>query len=375
MLSSGTVEGGRRAGSWAPSGFISSVPIRRETEAMAEDAKAFITGVAGPEMSAEERAFVRDERPWGLILFRRNCREPAAVAALAAAFRDLVGRPDAPLLIDQEGGRVQRLAPPHWRRYPPARAFGALYAADREAGLSACFAGARLIAEDLAALGITIDCLPVLDVPEAGSHDVIGDRGYGETADLVAALGRAAADGLLAGGVLPVMKHAPGHGRSRADSHLALPVVDAPLEVLAAVDFAPFRALADLPFAMSAHVVYTALDPDRPATVSPRVIGEVIRGTIGFDGCLISDDVSMKALGDDVGASTRALFAAGCDIALHCNGDLAEMRAVAAAAPPLAGRSAERAGRGLAARRPPGRFDRDAALAAIDRLMPAGTLA
>ena len=331
---------------------------------------AFICGTAGPTLGAEERAFLRDADPWGFILFRRNCETPEQIRALTAALREAVGR-DAPVLIDQEGGRVQRLGPPQWPAYPTGRTYGDLFARSPRDGRRAAHLGARLIAADLAALGIDVDCLPVLDVPVEGAHDVIGHRAYGVTPDVVADLGRAAAHGLLEGGVLPVIKHIPGHGRAGADSHHDLPVVDTALAVLEQTDFPPFRAAAALPLAMTAHVVYTALDPDRPATTSKRVIDEVIRGFIGFDGCLMSDDVSMRALSGSIGERTAAAVAAGCDLALHCNGDLAEMREVAAAAPSLAGRAAQRAARALAARRPPLPFDEAAARAEFARLTEA----
>jgi len=338
---------------------------------MAVESKAFITGAAGLSLTADERAFLADERPWGLILFARNCAAADQIRDLGSRFRDAVGRADAPVLIDQEGGRVQRLKPPGWRRYPTGRAYGAVYARDPAAGRRAAFLGARLIAEDLAALGITVDCLPLADVPAPGGHDVIGDRAYAADPAVVADLARAAAAGLLAGGVLPVVKHVPGHGRAGADSHLALPVVDTDRATLEATDFAPFKALADLPLAMTAHVVYTALDAAAPATTSRRVVEEVIRGTIGFDGCLMGDDVSMQALSGDIGARTRALFAAGCDLALHCNGDFAEMRAVAAQTPVLAGEPARRAQAALDRLTPPEPFDRDAAVAIVEELVAA----
>jgi beta-N-acetylhexosaminidase len=335
---------------------------------MAVESKAFITGVAGLSLSADERAFLAAERPWGLILFARNCDTPNQIIDLGSQFRAAVGRADAPILIDQEGGRVQRLKPPGWRRYPTGRAYGEVYDADPAAGRHAAFLCARLIADDLAALGITVDCLPVADVPSPDGHDVIGDRAYSTDPAVVADLARAAAEGLLAGGVLPVVKHVPGHGRARADSHLALPVVETPRATLEAIDFAPFKALADLPLAMTAHVVYTALDSDAPATTSRRVIEEVIRGTIGFDGCLMGDDVSMRALTGTIGDRTRALFAAGCDLALHCNGEFSEMRAVADATPTLAGEAARRARAALARLAPPEPFDRDEAVAMVERL-------
>ncbi|HEY3888912.1 MAG TPA: beta-N-acetylhexosaminidase [Caulobacteraceae bacterium] len=306
---------------------------------------ACILGCAGPRLSDEERAFFRDARPWGFILFKRNIENPDQVRALTEALRASIDRPDAPILIDQEGGRVQRLGPPHWPVYPPGRAYGRLGPALRQ---EMARLGARLIANDLAAVGINVDCLPVLDVPSAGAHDVIGDRAYAATAEGVASLGRAACEGLLAGGVLPVIKHIPGHGRAGADSHKALPLIEAPLAELRAVDFAPFRALADMPMAMTAHLVYTAIDPTGPATTSPRVIGDVIRGAIGFQGLLMSDDISMKALSGDLAGLARATLAAGCDVVLHCNGEMAEMRAVVAGSGPLAGQSETRAAAALA---------------------------
>ena len=233
---------------------------------------AAIFGCAGPRLAAEEAAFFHDVRPWGFILFKRNVETPDQVRALTAALRETIGDAAAPVLIDQEGGRVQRLGPPNWSRYPPGRAYGQL--ADPLLRREIVRLGTRLIAHDLAALGINVDCAPVLDVPEPGAHDIIGDRAYGETAGEVALLGRAAAEGLIAGGVLPVVKHVPGHGRSRADSHETLPVVEATRDVLAARDFAPFKVNADLPMAMTAHVVYAALDRANPATTSRAVIGD-----------------------------------------------------------------------------------------------------
>ncbi|PPQ36375.1 beta-N-acetylhexosaminidase [Rhodoblastus acidophilus] len=297
--------------------------------------KAFIAGCAGPALSDEERAFFADARPWGLILFRRNVESPAQVAALTAAFRAVVGE-DAAVLVDQEGGRVQRLREPHWPSYPAAARLGALPDAERLIELSA-----RLMAADLLALGVDVDCLPVLDTPIEGAHDVIGDRAYARAPDEVARLGAAAARGLMRGGVMPVMKHIPGHGRACADSHLELPVVSAGRAELAR-DFAPFQANAGLPAAMTAHVVYEALDPTAPATQSPLVVQDIVRGNIGFDGLLMTDDLSMKALTGSFAERTRKCFAAGLDLALHCNGDLAEAREVAEAAPDLAGKALDR---------------------------------
>lgn len=331
--------------------------------------KAFISGCAGVALSADELAFCADERPWGLILFRRNCEGPQQIRDLVAAFRDAVGRSDAPVLIDQEGGRVQRLRPPHWPVYPAGRRYGDIFSRDAEKGRRAAWLGARLIAADLAALGINMDCLPLLDVPIEGAHDVIGDRAYGTDVDTVSILAREAVNGLMAGGVLPVGKHIPGHGRAHVDSHLALPVVQTPFEELDRIDFEPFRRLADLPLAMTAHVIYASLDPDRPATCSSEIIARIIRGAIGFDGCLMSDDVSMQALSGSISERVTSLFDAGCDLALHCNGAFDEMRAVADGSPVLAGPAARRADAALASLQAPDLLDEGAARAEFEELL------
>ena len=338
--------------------------------------RAFITGVSGPELNAAEREFIRAERPWGFILFRRNVETPAQVARLIGELRREAGEPDAPVLIDQEGGRVQRLRPPHWQDYPAGAVFGALYDIDPLAGLSAARLSARLIAADLADLGITVDCLPLADVPIPGADDVIGDRAYGNEPKKVAAIARAVTEGLQQGGVLPVLKHIPGHGRATADSHLALPTVDTSRAELERTDFAAFQPLADLPMAMTAHVVFSALDPAHPATTSATIIEQVIRGRIGFQGLLMSDDVSMNALSGSLAERTRASIAAGCDMVLHCAGELGEMRQVASEAPELTGKSLERAKRALASRKAPQPFDRGNAQAELDALVArAGTAA
>jgi beta-N-acetylhexosaminidase len=307
--------------------------------------RAFIAGCAGPALTEAEARFFAAAQPWGFILFRRNVENPGQVRALAAALREAVGR-DAPILVDQEGGRVQRLGPPHWQAYPAARRFGALH--DPLARREAVRLGARLMAQDLRAVGIDADCAPVADVPVQGAHDVIGDRAYAADVDEVSGMARACAEGLLAGGVLPVVKHIPGHGRALADSHHALPVVEAGRAALAESDFLAFRRLADMPAAMTAHVVYAAIDPTRPATISRRVVQEIIRGEIGFDGLLITDDLSMKALGGSFTQRTRRALAAGCDLVLHCHGVMAEMEEIAAAAPLLRGRAKARADAALA---------------------------
>jgi beta-N-acetylhexosaminidase len=331
--------------------------------------RAFITGVSGTELTAVEREFIRSERPWGFILFKRNIETPAQVAALVAELRAAAGSADAPVLIDQEGGRVQRLGPPHWPTYPPGAIFAGLYDTDSTLGLTAARLSARLIAADLADLGITVDCLPLADVPVAGADAVIGNRAYGTEPGKVAAIARAVTEGLEQGGVLPVLKHIPGHGRATADTHFKLPTVDTSRDELERTDFAAFKPLADLPMAMTAHVVFSAVDPAHPATTSATMIAEVIRGVIGFQGLLMSDDVSMNALSGNIAERTRAIFAAGCDVALHCNGNIEEMREVAGQTPELAGRALERANAALAARKAPQPLDRAAARAELDALI------
>jgi beta-N-acetylhexosaminidase len=331
--------------------------------------RAFITGISGLELTAAERDFIRAERPWGFILFKRNVDTPAQVARLVGELREAVSQADAPVLIDQEGGRVQRLGPPHWPAYPPGAVFGSLYDRAPALGLQAARLSNRLIAADLAELGITVDCLPLADVPVAGADNVIGNRAYGTEPAKVAAIARAVTEGLEQGGVLPVLKHIPGHGRATADSHFRLPTVDTPKKELERTDFAAFIPLADLPMAMTAHVVFSALDPAQPATTSATIIGQVIRGVIGFQGLLMSDDVSMNALAGSIAERTRAIVAAGCDMVLHCNGKLDEMREVAGQTPELSGKALERAVKALASRKQPEPLDRKAARAELDALV------
>jgi beta-N-acetylhexosaminidase len=327
--------------------------------------RAVVFGCAGERLSPAEASFFAAAGPLGFILFRRNCASPDQVRELVAALRDCVGRPAAPVLIDQEGGRVARLRPPHWRSYPAAAAIAGLPDPLAE---TAARLGARLIADDLERLGICIGCLPVLDLPVAGADPVIGDRAYGSDPGRVTRLGRAICEGLFEGGILPVLKHIPGHGRARVDSHAAPPLVEAGRDRLAATDFAPFRALAAMPWAMTAHITYMAIDPNLPATLSPRVIGETIRGEIGFAGVLVSDDLSMRALGGAIGERAHRALAAGCDLVLHCNGDPAEMEEVATAVTPLSAAAIARLDRGEAMRRPPARFDRGEAERRFDAL-------
>jgi beta-N-acetylhexosaminidase len=308
--------------------------------------RALIIGVSGTELTAQEVSFLKAFDPWGLILFKRNIEQPQQVKALTEAFRKAVGRPDAPVLVDQEGGRVQRLTKPHWPLYPTGETFGRIGRIDPESAKKAAYLGAYLIGIDLISVGISVDCLPVLDIPVAGAHDVIGDRAYGRDAEIVSVLGRAAAEGLMASGVIPIMKHIPGHGRAGVDSHLDLPIVDAPLSALE-TDFIPFKANADVPMAMTAHVVYEAIDPQNPATTSKTVIDTIIRGKIGFDGLLMGDDVSMQALKGPIAERATASLAAGCDVVLHCNGHFDEMLDLAAVVPELTGKALQRAEKAL----------------------------
>jgi len=333
------------------------------------NARAFICGVSGLELTGTERGFLREADPWGLILFKRNVESPEQVRRLVASFRERVGRDEAPVLIDQEGGRVQRLGPPHWPSYPPGREYGRLYDRDRPRGLAAARLAARLIAADLTALGISVDCLPVADVPVTGSNEVIGDRAYGLSAPKVAAIAGAIAEGLRAGGILPVVKHIPGHGRATVDTHAGLPTVAADRATLEQTDFAAFRALNHLPLAMTAHIVFSAIDPVAPATISATIVGDVIRGFVGFDGVLMTDDISMGALAGTMAARVRASIAAGCDIVLHCNGRADEMQSIAAEVPALDGEARRRAASALAGRRPPEPTDLAAARTAFLELV------
>lgn len=328
-----------------------------------------IYGCSALVLTADERAFFRDVQPWGFILFARNIQSPDQIRALVTELRDTVGDARAPVLIDQEGGRVARLKPPGWRERPPAARFGALHAVSPEAGREATYLNARLIAHDLAELGINVDCLPVLDVPVAGAHDIIGDRAFARDPATIITLGRAQIEGLLEGGVLPVMKHIPGHGRAGADSHLALPRVAAKAADLSASDFVTFRSLDTCPLAMTAHVVYEAIDPQRPATLSPKVIRQVIRGEIGFDGLLMSDDLSMQALDGPLAARAKAAFFAGCDLVLHCNGNMEEMKDVASETKELNELVARRSEHALSQLKTPGMFDAAAAEARVAELL------
>lgn len=328
---------------------------------------AAILGCAGPGLLPEEAAFFRAADPWGFILFSRNVEAPGQLRRLTAALRDSVGR-DAPVFIDQEGGRVQRLRPPHWRQWLPpleqTRTAGA-------AAARAMWLRMRIIAAELRDVGIDANCAPVADLPTPATHPFLLNRCYGAGLDEVVAVARAAAEGLLAGGVLPVMKHMPGHGRAAADTHLQLPTVEAPLEGLRATDFAAFRALADLPMAMTAHVIFPALDPAAPVTLSPVALA-AMRAETGFDGLLMTDDLSMEALSGPIGTRASAAVAAGCDLALHCNGALPEMEAVVAAAGRLTPAAATRAAAALARRTVPAPIDIGALEAELRTLLDRG---
>lgn len=327
---------------------------------------SLITGLAAGSLSEGERRFLRETRPLGLILFARNCLAHDQIEALIGEALEAIGSDETLVLIDQEGGRVQRLRPPLGRELPPAAAYAACYesGAPDEACADARSA-ARLVADDLRALGINTNCAPVLDLPVPGAHTIIGDRAYGATVEQVVRLGRAVAQGFMDGGVLPVIKHIPGHGRATKDSHLDLPVVDTPHAELSATDFAPFKALADIPSAMTAHVVFSAIDPDEPASTSQKVIDSVVRGEIGYGGLLMSDDLGMHALKGAMRDRAAAVIRAGCDVALHCSGDLVEMEQAAAGVPPLAGAALRRADRALAVLKNRDKFDPEAAEARL----------
>lgn len=329
-----------------------------------------IYGFSGTRLTKAEEAFFTAARPYGFILFARNCEHPAQVKELTAALRKLAGRETLPILIDQEGGRVARLKPPHWPQFPPAGMFAALAESHLQKAKQAVYLNARLIAAELHVLGITVDCAPLADIPVAGAHDIIGDRAFGNTPQQVATLARAMADGLMDGGIVPVLKHIPGHGRAGADSHEELPVVHTAKAELDKTDFAPFRQLADLPMGMTAHVLYTALDKEHMATVSPRVI-QLIRNEIGFDGLLMSDDVSMKAMRGDFSQRAQEVLAAGCDIVLHCNGSMEEMQQVAKGVGRLAGKPLARATLAMQSAAAPKAMDMAAARQELQSLLAA----
>lgn len=329
---------------------------------------AVLFGLEGLELTSWERGFFQEVDPVGFILFRRNVENPQQLRRLTAELREALGREAAPILIDQEGGRVQRLRPPHWLALPAMGVYGELARRDLETASRGCWLQARLIADDLYRMGVDVDCLPCLDLLVPGAHQVIGDRALGSDPTIVSKLGRAVCQGLLAGGVAPVIKHIPGHGRALHDSHLSLPHVDADLATLED-DFKPFRDLADQGWGMTAHVVLTAVDPHHPATQSSKVIREIIRGHIGFDGLLVSDDLNMEALQGPIGARAAASLAAGCDVVLHCSGKQEEMEQVAASSAPLSPEARRRLERAQPPAPKP--FDRTEALHELQELVGA----
>ncbi len=296
--------------------------------------KPLIFGCAGLVLSDRERDFFAREQPAGFILFARNVGSPQQLKTLTTDLRLCVDRSDIVILIDQEGGRVQRMGPPPWRKYPPMAVFGRAAETNIALAMEGLRLNCLLLADDLRRVGINVDCLPLLDVPFEGADNVIGDRAFAGDPDMVSRLGRVVADSLKEAGVLPVIKHLPGHGRAQVDSHKLLPRVATPLEELAATDFAPFRALAHCPLGMTAHIIYAAIDPELPATLSPTVIRDIIRTDIDFGGLLMTDDLSMQALSGTMADRAKNALAAGCDLILHCNGDMGEMQQVAGAVPP-----------------------------------------
>lgn len=332
---------------------------------------AIIIGLAGPELSSRERDFLRDVRPAGIILFSRNCCSADQIRKLTEDATGAIGSSQSLVLIDQEGGRVQRLRPPLGRALPSGKMYGELFALNPDEAVSVARQVFRLLADDLKALGINCDCAPVLDIPVPGADGIIGDRAFGDEPSVVSALGKAVGEGLIAGGVVPVIKHIPGHGRAGCDSHLALPVVEDSWPALCETDFAPFKALADMPAAMTAHVVYAAVDETQPATTSRAVIDGVIRKAIGFGGLLMSDDLSMKALSGGMRARAEAAIGAGCDLVLHCNGDFEEMQAAAAGVPALTGQAFSRFGAAAEIVHRSDAFDAQEARLSLERLMAA----
>jgi beta-N-acetylhexosaminidase len=309
--------------------------------------QAAIYGIEAFELTGDERAFFRDAEPAGFIIFKRNCADPDQLLRLTSSLRELTGRTELPILIDQEGGRVARMKPPEWPAFPAAERFALLYQAAPSSAIEAVRSNARALALMLRSVGINVNCLPLLDVRQPGATDIIGDRALGDNPMQVAALGRAVLDGMASAGVVGVVKHMPGHGRALVDSHKELPFVNASVEELA-VDLEPFERLSAVPMGMTAHVVYTAWDADRPASLSPTVIGEIVRGRIGFDGWLMSDDLGMEALAGDFGSRAAGVVAAGCDVALHCSGKMDEMVAVANAVPEMSAQGEARLVRAMA---------------------------
>lgn len=331
-----------------------------------------VFGFSGPALLEDEKAFFASTQPFGFILFQRNITQPAQVRALTRALRDVTGRADVPVFIDQEGGRVTRLKPPHWAPLPSMRVIGRVYEEDAARGLEAMQIHARMTARRLGDLGINVNCAPVLDLYLASASEAIGDRAFSGNAEVVAALGRAAVDTYLANGVVPVIKHLPGHGRVMADPHENLPFVDCPRSLLEARDFRPFKALKDAPAGMNCHVLFRALDAERPVSLSPEVHRAIIRGVLDFQGLLFSDDITMKALNGPLPEVAGQVLEAGADIVLHCSGNLDDMRAIAAGLPAISAGAMSRWKRAQAMVRPPaGDFNESEAWARFDVLVQA----
>ena len=330
---------------------------------------ALILGCASLSLSSLEMQFFGRVNPWGLILFKRNCESPSQISELIKSFRSAVGRPDAPVFVDQEGGRVQRLGPPHWRKYPEVRALGQLYNINPGLALRTARNIGRLMAQELDDAGFTASCLPVLDVPQPDAHDVIGNRAYDLRPERIIVLAQAHMAGLMEGGILPVMKHIPGHGRAGVDSHHGLPVITASRLDLESVDFVPFTGLANCPMAMTAHVIFSSIDPDVPATLSRKVVRHVIRRVIGFNGLLMTDDLSMKALSGSLAQKAAGAYEAGCDMLLHCNGVMEEMEEVAAVSIEIGTKTARRAKAALKLKRKPQPFDEKQAFGDLEAIM------
>jgi beta-N-acetylhexosaminidase len=332
---------------------------------------AFISGCSGYSLTSEEKKFFRERQPWGLILFARNCQSRKQLLDLTNDFRDCVGRKDAPVLVDQEGGRVQRLSPATgpWRKYPAPATYERYYNEYPLHALRVVRSVGRLMAVDLDEVGINVNCVPVLDVPVKDAHRIVGDRAYGSSPETINVIARQHVAGFMQGGILPVMKHAPGHGRAMVDSHTELPRVDASRAALEIADFRTFAAFADCPMAMTAHVIYTAIDEKAPATLSRIVIRNLLRKQLGFNGLLMTDDLSMKALSGSFDSRVKAALHAGCDVMLHCNGDLNEAQEIADAAGPLAGKSMARAKAALRQRQKPLPFEEKDAMADYETIM------
>lgn len=330
--------------------------------------KAVIFGLEGVALNAKERAFFKKHNPLGYILFARNCENPKQIKKLTASLRSLNKNQKILILIDQEGGRVARLKPPHWRKVPPAWIFAELYKKNKKAAEEAVFLNHRLIAEELYSLGINVDCAPLIDLRIDGMHEIVGDRALGSDTMQIAKLGRKACEGLFAGGVLPVIKHIPGHGRAMSDSHLELPHVDVSKAILAKTDFVPFKKLSDMPMAMTAHIKYTKLDDKNCATLSKKIIG-IIRKEIGFKGLIMTDDLSMKALSGNFAERTKNSFKAGCDVVLHCNGKMEEMTEIIKETIPLEGEALKRARKSISKLSKPLKFNKKSAITRLDKLL------